>query len=214
LQRSAGGRSDRKSAPVVTAFHGYLEQLRHQCHRSLSAARTYTGIVGPPPWAPLNRFARKGCPETLRRLLSFERLHNIPAAPAPRRSPRHRPAPTAAAPASRTHPALDPRPAARKAPGVPPSGNSSLGLRLGFARASRRSLSRAGMPLSARRRRPCARVVPGVVDNTDEAEAAFARYAAAGMHVVRSTDPIEVWPGLAERASPREPEGDFVRTRG
>jgi hypothetical protein len=40
-----------------------------------------------------------------------------------------------------------------------------------------------------------------VVDNTDEAEAAFARYAAAGIHVVRSTDPIEVWPGLAERAS-------------
>jgi hypothetical protein len=43
--------------------------------------------------------------------------------------------------------------------------------------------------------------VPGVVDNTDGAEAAFARYAAAGMHVVRSTDPIEVSPGLAERAS-------------
>jgi hypothetical protein len=57
------------------------------------------------------------------------------------------------------------------------------------------------MPLSARRRRPRARVVPGVVDNNDEAEAAFARYAAAGMRVVRSTDPIEVWLGLAERAS-------------
>jgi nicotinamidase-related amidase len=42
-------------------------------------------------------------------------------------------------------------------------------------------------------------VVPGVVDYTDEADAAFARYAAAGMHVVRSTDPIESWPGLAER---------------
>jgi nicotinamidase-related amidase len=40
-------------------------------------------------------------------------------------------------------------------------------------------------------------VVPGVVDYTDEANAAFERYAAAGMHVMRSTDPIEHWPGLA-----------------
>jgi nicotinamidase-related amidase len=40
-------------------------------------------------------------------------------------------------------------------------------------------------------------VVPGVVDYTDEADAAFERYAAAGMHVVRSSDPIESWPGLA-----------------
>jgi nicotinamidase-related amidase len=44
-------------------------------------------------------------------------------------------------------------------------------------------------------------VVPGVVDYTDEADAAFARYAAAGMHVVRSTDPMESWPGLRERAA-------------
>jgi nicotinamidase-related amidase len=43
-------------------------------------------------------------------------------------------------------------------------------------------------------------VVPGVVDYTDEADAAFERYAAAGMHVVRSTTPIESWPGLGERA--------------
>ena len=40
-------------------------------------------------------------------------------------------------------------------------------------------------------------VIPGVVDYTDEADAAFERYAAGGMHVVRSTDPIESWPGLA-----------------
>jgi nicotinamidase-related amidase len=40
-------------------------------------------------------------------------------------------------------------------------------------------------------------VVPGV-DYTDQADAAFERYSAAGMHVVRSTDPIETWPGLAE----------------
>jgi nicotinamidase-related amidase len=38
-------------------------------------------------------------------------------------------------------------------------------------------------------------VVPGVVDYTDEADAAFERYAAAGMHVVSSTDPIEGWLG-------------------
>jgi len=37
-------------------------------------------------------------------------------------------------------------------------------------------------------------VVPGVVDYTDEADAAFARYAEAGMHVVQSTTPIEQWP--------------------
>jgi nicotinamidase-related amidase len=43
-------------------------------------------------------------------------------------------------------------------------------------------------------------VVPGVVDYTDEADAAFERYGAAGMHVVRSTDPIESWPGLVSRA--------------
>jgi nicotinamidase-related amidase len=36
-------------------------------------------------------------------------------------------------------------------------------------------------------------VVPGVVDYTDEADAAFERFARAGMHVVRSTDPIDLW---------------------
>jgi nicotinamidase-related amidase len=40
-------------------------------------------------------------------------------------------------------------------------------------------------------------VVPGVVDYTDEANAAFADYAEAGMHIVRSTEPMETWPGLA-----------------
>lgn len=33
-------------------------------------------------------------------------------------------------------------------------------------------------------------VIPGVVDYTADADAAFARFKAAGMHVVRSTDPI------------------------
>ncbi|MFL5921836.1 MAG: isochorismatase [Gaiellaceae bacterium] len=43
-------------------------------------------------------------------------------------------------------------------------------------------------------------VVPGVADYTDEADAAFARFAEAGMHVVRSTQPIESWPGIAASA--------------
>jgi nicotinamidase-related amidase len=42
-------------------------------------------------------------------------------------------------------------------------------------------------------------VVAGVVDYTEEADAAFARYSAAGMSVVRSTDPIESWPGMERR---------------
>jgi nicotinamidase-related amidase len=37
-------------------------------------------------------------------------------------------------------------------------------------------------------------VVPGAVDFTPQADAAFARFAAAGMHVVRSTMPIADWP--------------------
>jgi nicotinamidase-related amidase len=36
-------------------------------------------------------------------------------------------------------------------------------------------------------------VVPGVVDYTDEADLAFERFAAAGMHVVRSTEPMSSW---------------------
>lgn len=36
-------------------------------------------------------------------------------------------------------------------------------------------------------------VIPDVVDFTDAADAAFERFRAAGMHVVRSTDPIETW---------------------
>ena len=39
-------------------------------------------------------------------------------------------------------------------------------------------------------------VVPDVVDFTEEADAAFERFAEAGMHVVRSTDPIASWPGI------------------
>jgi nicotinamidase-related amidase len=36
-------------------------------------------------------------------------------------------------------------------------------------------------------------VVPDVVDYTDEANAAFERFAEAGMHVVRSTEPLSSW---------------------
>lgn len=39
-------------------------------------------------------------------------------------------------------------------------------------------------------------VVPSA-DHTEAAEAAFGRFRDAGMHVVRSTDPIADWPGLA-----------------
>jgi nicotinamidase-related amidase len=38
-------------------------------------------------------------------------------------------------------------------------------------------------------------VVPGAVDYTDAADAAFARFAEAGARVVRSTEPIAAWPG-------------------
>ena len=47
-------------------------------------------------------------------------------------------------------------------------------------------------------------VVPGA-DYTGEADAAFERYAEAGMHIVRSTDPIDTWPGPAERLSATAP---------
>jgi nicotinamidase-related amidase len=39
-------------------------------------------------------------------------------------------------------------------------------------------------------------VIPGVIDYTDRADAAFLRFERAGMNVVRSTDPIINWPGI------------------
>jgi len=39
-------------------------------------------------------------------------------------------------------------------------------------------------------------VVPGFIDYTDQADAAFQKFSEAGMHVVRSTKPIESWPGI------------------
>jgi len=43
-------------------------------------------------------------------------------------------------------------------------------------------------------------VVPDF-DYTEQANAAFERFAAAGMHVVRSTEPIESWPGISAPVS-------------
>jgi nicotinamidase-related amidase len=39
-------------------------------------------------------------------------------------------------------------------------------------------------------------VIPGVMDYTEQAAAAFQRFADAGMHIVRSTDPISTWPDI------------------
>jgi nicotinamidase-related amidase len=39
-------------------------------------------------------------------------------------------------------------------------------------------------------------VVPGAADFTEQAEAAFARFAKAGVHIVRSTQPLHEWPGM------------------
>jgi nicotinamidase-related amidase len=39
-------------------------------------------------------------------------------------------------------------------------------------------------------------VIPGAIDYSDQADAAFRKFADAGMHVVRSSDPIDSWPGI------------------
>jgi nicotinamidase-related amidase len=44
-------------------------------------------------------------------------------------------------------------------------------------------------------------VVPGAVDYSDDADAAFARFAEAGAHLVRSTEPIASWPGPIARST-------------
>jgi nicotinamidase-related amidase len=44
-------------------------------------------------------------------------------------------------------------------------------------------------------------VVPGAVDYTADANAAVERFAAAGINVVRSTEPMETWPGVLSRLS-------------
>ena len=39
-------------------------------------------------------------------------------------------------------------------------------------------------------------VIPGVIDYTEQANKEFQRFSEAGMHVVRSSDPIVNWPGI------------------
>lgn len=39
-------------------------------------------------------------------------------------------------------------------------------------------------------------VIPGIHDYTDEADTAFEEFRNAGMKIVKTTDPIETWPGL------------------
>jgi nicotinamidase-related amidase len=53
-------------------------------------------------------------------------------------------------------------------------------------------------------------VVPGA-DYTDEANAAFRRFADAGMHVVRSTEPMESWPELGELLQVTSSSREFGR---
>jgi len=43
-------------------------------------------------------------------------------------------------------------------------------------------------------------VVPGSIDYTDEADAAFARFAESGAHLVRSNVPMAEWPGVVGEA--------------
>jgi nicotinamidase-related amidase len=40
-------------------------------------------------------------------------------------------------------------------------------------------------------------VIPGVIDYTQQANAAFKRFESAGMHLVRSTEPVFNWPGIS-----------------
>jgi nicotinamidase-related amidase len=44
-------------------------------------------------------------------------------------------------------------------------------------------------------------VVPGMVDYTDQADAALRKFAEAGMHLVRSTEPVAGWPGFPHRTT-------------
>jgi nicotinamidase-related amidase len=50
-------------------------------------------------------------------------------------------------------------------------------------------------------------VVPGVVDYSLAAAAAVRRFADAGMHVVRSIEPMSTWPGVGARAASRARAG-------
>jgi hypothetical protein len=96
LQSLSGGRPDKKSPPIRRAFHGYAEQLRHQCHVSLSAARTYTGIAHTSLCEPLHRFFPARLGVNVRDVLAVRVLR---PAPFPSRTAK-RPGPKAEALAS------------------------------------------------------------------------------------------------------------------
>jgi nicotinamidase-related amidase len=40
-------------------------------------------------------------------------------------------------------------------------------------------------------------VIPGVIDYTDQADRVFRKFADAGMHLVKSTQPMGTWPGIS-----------------
>lgn len=40
-------------------------------------------------------------------------------------------------------------------------------------------------------------VVPGIIDFTDQANAAFQRFSQAGMNLVKASQPLETWPGIS-----------------
>jgi hypothetical protein len=42
-------------------------------------------------------------------------------------------------------------------------------------------------------------VIPGVIDFTEQADKAYEKFSDAGMNVVKSTDPIDTWPGMAQK---------------
>ncbi len=44
-------------------------------------------------------------------------------------------------------------------------------------------------------------VIPGLIDYSEEADLAFKRFEGAGMHIVRSTEPIRNWPGIKKLKS-------------
>lgn len=48
-------------------------------------------------------------------------------------------------------------------------------------------------------------VIPRVIDYTEAADDAYRTFAAAGMHLVRSTDPIDTWPGFPRPYLPSHP---------
>ncbi len=107
--------------------------------------------------------------------------------------------------------------AVRSASATPRSSSTSTGSTRSSSPDRRRATaSRGRSPISSptcrrsRRASTCSRTAhrrsssPGAVDYSDDAHEAFARFAEAGAHVVRSTDPVETWPG----GSPRSRLGD------